>query len=113
MANIKSSIKRIKTNKTKQTQNKPVRSALNTEIKKFRANPTADELTVVFSALDSAAGDNIIHQNKANRLKAQLSKQATGKVTPKTTVVKKTVSKAKGSKGTTAKPPVKKKVTKK
>ncbi|MDR0383817.1 MAG: 30S ribosomal protein S20 [Christensenellaceae bacterium] len=73
MANIKSSIKRIKTNRAKHSRNKPIKSALSTEIKKFRANPTEAELKVVFSKLDSAAGGHIIHQNKANRLKAALS----------------------------------------
>lgn len=74
MANIKSSIKRIKVTKAKQTQNKPVKTALATTIKKCRTNPTDENLKEAFSALDSAAGSNIIHQNKAARQKATLSR---------------------------------------
>jgi small subunit ribosomal protein S20 len=85
MANIKSAIKRIKTNKSKREQNKPVKTALATEIKKFRASVEAGELkhaeaqlNVVFSALDGAASDNIIHKNKANRQKSTLAKSLSG-----------------------------------
>jgi small subunit ribosomal protein S20 len=81
MANIKSAIKRIKVNETKREQNKPVKSALATEIKKFRSAVDGGELKHaeellkgVFSALDSAAGGNVIHRNKADREKARLSK---------------------------------------
>jgi small subunit ribosomal protein S20 len=81
MANIKSAIKRIKVNDGKREQNKPIKSALATEIKKFRAAVDNNELKhaeellkSVFSALDSASNDNIIHKNKADREKARLSK---------------------------------------
>ncbi|MDR1917843.1 MAG: 30S ribosomal protein S20 [Christensenellaceae bacterium] len=81
MANIKSAIKRIKVNEKKRERNKPVKSALATEIKKFRLAVDGGELKhaeellkEVFSALDSAAGDNVIHKNKADREKARLSK---------------------------------------
>ena len=80
MANIKSSIKRISVTKTKQAQNKPIKSNLATEIKKFQTSVAAGELkhaesqlSVVFAALDSAAADHVIHKNKANRQKAKLS----------------------------------------
>jgi small subunit ribosomal protein S20 len=81
MANIKSAVKRIKVNEAKRERNKPVKSALATEIKKFRAAVDNNELKHaeellkrVFSALDSAAADNVIHKNKADREKAKLSK---------------------------------------
>ena len=81
MANIKSAIKRIKVNEAKRERNKPVKSALATEIKKFRAAVDGGELKhaeellkEVFSKLDSAAADNVIHKNKADREKARLSK---------------------------------------
>jgi small subunit ribosomal protein S20 len=79
MANIKSAIKRIKVNKTKQTRNKPAKTALATTVKKCRTNPTDENLRNAFSALDSAAGKNIIHQNKADRQKAALAKLADSK----------------------------------
>jgi small subunit ribosomal protein S20 len=90
MANIKSAIKRIKVNETKRERNKPVKSALATEIKKFRLAVDNNELKhaeellkEVFSALDSAAADNVIHKNKADREKAKLSKLLYNKNTKK------------------------------
>lgn len=80
MANIKSSIKRISVTKTKQAQNKPIKSNLANEIKKFETAVQNGELkhaeaqlNVVFSALDSAAADNVIHKNKADRQKSKLA----------------------------------------
>jgi len=82
MANIKSAKKRIAVNEKKQAQNQMVKSKIKTDIKKFKAAVTAGEfkladelLKVVFSELDMAAGNNIMHKNKAARDKANLSKQ--------------------------------------
>ena len=74
MANIKSAEKRIKITRAKTARNKSQKSELNTFIKKYKANPTAELYSKVTSLLDKAATDNIIHQNKANRQKARLAK---------------------------------------
>ena len=127
MANIKSSIKRISVTKNKQAQNKPIKSNLATEIKKFQASVAAGELkhaesqlSVVFSALDSAAADHVIHKNKADRQKAKLAamlakankgKAKTAKTTTATTTAaSKTVTpaaKTTATKTATAKPATK------
>ena len=80
MANIKSAIKRISVTKTKHDQNRPVKTQIASEIKKFKAALAAKELkhaesqlNVVFSVLDAAAVDNVIHKNKANRQKSKLA----------------------------------------
>ena len=80
MANIKSSIKRISVTKVKQDQNRPVKTKLANEIKKFTTAVEAGELkhaatqlNVVFAVLDSAAADHVIHKNKADRQKAKLA----------------------------------------
>ncbi len=80
MANIKSAIKRISVTKAKQTQNRPIKTRISGEIKKFKEALAAKELkhaetqlNVVFSVLDAAALDNVIHKNKANRQKAKLA----------------------------------------
>ena len=80
MANIKSSIKRISVTRTKQAQNKPVKTNLANEIKKFDTAISSGELkhaeaqlSVVFSVLDAAAADHVIHKNKADRQKAKLA----------------------------------------
>ena len=74
MANIKSAEKRIKVTKAKTEQNRAVKSALSTEIKKYKAAPTQPGLDKVVSMLDRAVQDSIIHKNKANRNKASLAK---------------------------------------
>lgn len=80
MANIKSAIKRINVTRTKNSQNRPIKTQISNEIKKFKTALAAKELkhaesqlNVVFSVLDSAAVDNVIHKNKANRQKAKLA----------------------------------------
>jgi len=82
MANIKSAKKRIATNEKKNAQNQAVRSKVKSDIKKFKSAVAAKEfkladelLKVVFAELDAAAGDNVMHKNKADRNKAKLSKQ--------------------------------------
>ena len=81
MANIKSAKKRIATNEKKNLQNRMAKSKISTDVKKFKAAVAAKELklaeellSVVFAELDSAAGNDTIHKNKAARNKAKLSK---------------------------------------
>ena len=81
MANIKSAKKRIKVIDKKTAQNKTIKSALKTELKKFDAALTTDgaDTDAAFksavSKVDSAVSKGIIHKNKANRKKAQLAKK--------------------------------------
>jgi len=75
MANIKSAKKRIKITEAKEARNKSQKSKLKTYIKKYEATPTQELLSEVTSLLDRAVSDNIIHQNKASRMKARLSKK--------------------------------------
>jgi len=79
--NIKSAIKRVEVNKKKNEENKSIKSRLSTYIKKFKAEVKAGELenatallNDVFAYLDSAAKDNVIHKNCADRKKAALAK---------------------------------------
>ena len=84
MANIKSQMKRIKTNEKSRQRNKAVKSALRTNIRKFReavdAGDTekAQELArVATRELDKAASKGVIHKNQAaNRKSAVASKAA-------------------------------------
>ncbi len=50
------------------------RAGLQKLVKSMRKKPTQKSLTVVFAALDKAAKTHVIHKNKADRLKARLSK---------------------------------------
>ncbi len=71
-----------------------VKKKLKDSIKKYRAKPGEKLLTAVFNQLDRAANKNIIHSNKASRLKSRLSKLLNNK-SKTTTTVKKTSPKKK------------------
>ncbi len=82
MANIKSQIKRNKTNETARQRNKATKSALRTSIRRFRdAADTGDaakavELAQVASrALDKAASKGVIHKNQAANRKSAMAKR--------------------------------------
>lgn len=82
MPNIKSAKKRVIVNNKKTEQNKSIRSAFKTEIKKVEAlinDNKLEEATVAlpeaFRVIDSAASKNIIHTNNAAHKKAKLSKK--------------------------------------
>ena len=80
MANIKSQIKRIKTNEKARLRNKAVKSSLKTAIRKFReAAETGDveKATTLQQAaarqLDKAASKGVIHPNQAANKKSAMA----------------------------------------
>ena len=81
MANIKSAKKRIKVIDKKTAQNRMVKSALKTELKKFDAALVTEGADTeaayrnAVSKVDCAVTKGIYHKNKANRKKAQLAKK--------------------------------------
>lgn len=82
MPNIKSAKKRVIVNQKKTEQNKNIRSAVRTEIKKIEALIKENEfeeakalLPHAFALIDSAASKNIIHPNNAANKKARLAKK--------------------------------------
>ena len=82
MPNIKSQIKRDAKNKAQQAKNKAEKSALKTAVKKFEAaaaegnkDAAATTYKVAVSAVDRAAGKNLIHKNNAAHKKSALDKK--------------------------------------
>ena len=82
MPNIKSAKKRVLVNAKKTEQNKAIRSAVRTEIKKIDTlikNNQLEEAKVAlsnaFKVIDSACSKNIFHANNAANKKAKLSKK--------------------------------------
>ncbi len=82
MANIKSQMKRIKTNEKARQRNVAVKSALKTQVRRFRAAAEAGDkdaatvaLTTASKALDKAASKGIIHKNQAANRKSALAKK--------------------------------------
>jgi len=83
VANIKSQIKRVKTNEKRRQRNKSVRSAVRTAVRRFREAVTAgdtDKATelqrAAARALDKAASKGVIHKNQAANRKSAMAKQA-------------------------------------
>lgn len=83
MANIKSQIKRIKTNQVRTERNKAVKSELRTWIRKFRAAAESgdaaaakDALATASKKLDKAAAKGVIHANQAANKKSAMAKKA-------------------------------------
>ena len=83
MANIKSQLKRIKTNALRTERNKAVKSELRTWIRKFKiavdsgdASATADALKVASTKLDKAVTKGVIHKNQAANKKSAMAKKA-------------------------------------
>lgn len=82
MPNIKSAKKRVLVTEKKTEQNKAIKSALKTTIKKFLAAVTAGDketATALYnetvSAIDSAVTKGILHKNTANNKKSKLAKK--------------------------------------
>ncbi len=83
MANIKSQIKRIKTNEKARLRNKSVKSSLKTAVRKFReaadvgdAAAAATALRAASRQLDKAASKGVIHANQAANRKSAMAKKA-------------------------------------
>ena len=83
MANIKSQLKRIKTNALRTDRNKAVKSELRTWIRKFKAaaesgdaSAAAAALKVASTKLDKAVSKGVIHKNNAANKKSSMAKKA-------------------------------------
>ena len=72
---IKQAIKKVRQDKRKAEINLAVRSKYKKAVQAFRKNPTVAALKAAYQALDRAAKTNVIHRNKAARLKSRLSKK--------------------------------------
>jgi small subunit ribosomal protein S20 len=82
VANIKSQLKRIKTNEKARLRNKGVKSSLKTSVRKFREAADAGErdtaaklLQEASRQLDKAASKGVIHLNQAANRKSAMAKR--------------------------------------
>ncbi len=78
MANHKSALKRIRSNRAKQLRNKYQHKTTRNAVRDLRAATEKKEAEEMFpkvvSMLDRLAKKNIIHKNKASNLKSKLTK---------------------------------------
>jgi small subunit ribosomal protein S20 len=83
VANIKSQLKRIKTNEKHRQRNKAVKSSLKTAIRRFREAAAAGDteranelLRDASRKLDKAASKGVIHRNQAANRKSAIARRA-------------------------------------
>jgi len=83
VANIKSQIKRNRTNEKARLRNKSVKSSLKTSVRKFHeaadagdAQQAQDLARSASRALDKAASKGVIHANQAANRKSAIAKRA-------------------------------------
>jgi small subunit ribosomal protein S20 len=83
VANIKSQLKRVKTNEKSRQRNKATKSALKTSIRRFREAADAGEVAkatelayTASRALDKAASKGVIHKNQAANRKSAVAARA-------------------------------------
>jgi small subunit ribosomal protein S20 len=81
VANIKSQIKRNRTNEKARLRNKAAKSEIKTRLKKAvtaaetGTDTAVDDLRVAVKRLDKAAARGIIHKNQASNRKARLMRR--------------------------------------
>ncbi len=71
---LKNAKKALRASERKRIVNRDVKSKLKTALDKVNKEKQATVLPAAFSAIDKAVKKNLIHKNKAARLKAQVSK---------------------------------------
>lgn len=83
MANIKSQIKRVKTNAKRTERNRAHKSELRTHLRTFReahasgdADATEQALRHASRKLDKAVSKGVIHKNQAANKKSRMAKKA-------------------------------------
>jgi small subunit ribosomal protein S20 len=85
VANIKSQIKRVKTNEKRRLRNKSVRSSVRTAVRKFREAAEAGDVEQATTlqraaarALDKAASKGVLHKNQAANRKSAMARRISG-----------------------------------
>lgn len=79
----KQAIKKVRQDARKAVFNLQRKKAYKKAVKDFLKHPTEAGLKTVFSAVDRAAKTNVIHKNKAARIKSRLSKKVSVKTSSK------------------------------
>ena len=81
MPNIKSAVKRVRTNETKHARNTQVKSAMRSSVKKAdhavanNEENANDSVKVAIQKVEKAASKGLLHKNTAARKKSRLMKK--------------------------------------
>lgn len=76
---LKNAKKALRASERKYVVNRGVKTQVKTKLDKVFKGQTAEDLPAAFSAIDKAVKKNLIHKNKAARLKARASKAIAAK----------------------------------
>jgi small subunit ribosomal protein S20 len=96
---IKSAKKKLRKDKKRELRNKTLKNLFKKTVKQAEKNPSEANIRKAVKIIDKIAKKNIIHKNKAARIKSKLSKLIAGKkIAPKTTGKTKKAPKNKTSK---------------
>ncbi len=76
---IKSAKKKLRKDKKRTLLNREIKNLLKTTIKSYKKSPSEANLKKVFKVVDKAAKKNIIHSNKAARIKSIFAKKISQK----------------------------------
>lgn len=90
----KSAKKKLRKDRKRQIKNSKLKRNLKDILKKMKKNPSVDLLKLTTQITDKAAKKNIIHKNKAARIKSSISKLISAKPL-KTEALTKTSKKSK------------------
>ncbi len=71
---LKSARKKLRKDAKRTVANKSLKTKFKKVLKETRINPTQESISHAFSTTDKAAKRNLIHKNKAARIKSALSK---------------------------------------
>lgn len=71
---IESTKKALRRDNRRTEINKPIRSRMRRVIIEAQNDPSKDNLSLAYSAIDRAAKKKVIHKNTASRLKSRLAK---------------------------------------
>ena len=71
---LKNAQKALRASKRKQLVNRRVKSQVKTNVDALKKNLKVEDLPKAYSAIDKAVKKNLMHKNKAARLKKQASK---------------------------------------
>ncbi len=101
---LKHAKKKLKQDKLRTVRNKKVKTTFKLAVKKAKSEKNAKTVSGAFKAIDKAVKKNIIHKNKAARMKSALSKLVGGSATKRKSVETKTTpAKTKSAAKTTTK----------
>lgn len=98
---IKSAIKKLRKDRRRERENDARRASLERAIRQAKKSPS--KINEAFQALDRAVKRNIIHKNKAARIKSSLSKLTKPTTRATKEPISKTAVKVKKSKAKTTK----------